>query len=263
MRKEIFKKAGDALQQGGQEEREALLPPLLEGGEKPLSRAEKLRAMDLLARARWERGLREEALRIWRDASSQAGAQENAAGAEIPLLCNFSHALLEGSEVGEALKVAASAVEKCRENPEIPSELAAFALFTLSSVQYRQKDLEKARASILEAKDIWEKAGNRVKAATCMNNLGRIHEELGDLEAGVYWHQKAVAERRHLPDKSDLAFSLGNLGVALAQAGQWRKAADSLWEALAVYASLGMEDSREYQGYKHNLEICERALNQK
>ncbi len=52
---------------------------------------------------------------------------------------------------------------------------------------------------------------------TCLNNLGRLYEECGQLDRGIALHRKAVALRQDvLGDHEDTAFSLGNLGVALA-----------------------------------------------
>lgn len=260
---ETIKKAGNALRNGKPGECVDLLAPLVAASENGLDPSCLCQAADLIARAKWSQGLHGEALQIWRDCLARfQGFFTDVAAYEIPLLCNLAHGLLEVNEPDKALAQALTAVEKYHNSAEMALESGAFALFTLSSVYYRLKELEKAGECALEAKELWEKAGNREKAATCMNNLGRINEELGNLEQGVLWHQKAVAERRLLPDRLDLAFSLGNLGVALAQLNQWRLAADALSEALAIYAALGMAESREYQGYRYNLEICKQALNQ-
>ena len=63
-----------------------------------------------------------------------------------------------------------------------------------------------------------------------------------------------------LGDHTETAFSLGNLGVALATAGQWQEAVDTLQEALDCYARAGHTTGPDIEGYRKNLEICHHAL---
>ena len=63
-----------------------------------------------------------------------------------------------------------------------------------------------------------------------------------------------------LGDHTETAFSLGNLGVALATAGQWQEAVDTLQEALDCYARAGHTTGPYIEGYRKNLEICRHAL---
>ena len=94
----------------------------------------------------------------------------------------------------------------------------------------------------------------------CLNNLGRICEERGQLAEGIALHRQAVALRRELRgEHEETAFSLGNLGVALASAGQWDEAAATLQDSVSMYDRLGLGMGAEAQGYKKNLEICHQA----
>ena len=127
----------------------------------------------------------------------------------------------------------------------------------LSACLYMQRDLDGAEALLLKARDVFEKQSgdeSRMDVSTCLNNLGRIHEERGDLEQGIALHRQAVAIRKELlGDHTETAFSLGNLGVALATAGQWQ-------EALDCYARAGHTTGPDIEGYRKNLEICRHAL---
>ncbi|MEG6503555.1 DUF4125 family protein, partial [Desulfovibrio sp. 1214_IL3152] len=92
-------------------------------------------------------------------------------------------------------------------------------------------------------------------------NLGRLYEERGLLAAGIDWHRQAVSLRRKVcGEHEDTAFSLGNLGVALASDGQWSEAARTLEEAVACYDRLGKGRSVEAESYRKNLDLCRRAL---
>ena len=67
---------------------------------------------------------------------------------------------------------------------------------------------------------------------------------LAHFAEGIALHRQAVALRtRLLGDHEDTAFSLGNLGVALASGGEWQEAAATLEQAVAMYEKLGLGQS--------------------
>lgn len=244
--------------------------------------AARLRAqvLDDLGRTRFALGDREgglAALRAAVDALTAAiGAEAPGAAASpadetgptslMPLRCralqNLCFALAETGAVEESAAVGEEAARLAESlfGPLSP-ELAG-ALLRLSAAPYRRHDLDAAEALIRRARAIWEAQPGPTpqEVGTCLNNLGRIHEERGDMAAGIAFHRQAVAFRRALPDREDLAFSLGNLGVALAQGGQWREACAALEEALELYAALGKGNGPEARGYADNLAVCRRAL---
>lgn len=219
--------------------------------------------LDGLGRARMALGDREGSIRALREAAKLA---EDGGRALLPLRCGLLQNLCFAlSEIGATAESAAAGEEASRLAEELygpgSPELAG-ALFRLSAAPYRAHDFATAEALILRAKAIWEAQPGPLpeQVGTCLNNLGRIHEELGDMAAGIAFHREAVALRRSFPDRGDLAFSLGNLGVALAQDGQWREASAALEEALEIYTALGQGESREARGYAANLDICRQAL---
>lgn len=137
------------------------------------------------------------------------------------------------------------------------------SLFSLSFAEYEARNLECAEQLCLEARELWEKqlGPENLELSTCLNNLGRIYEEMGREEDGIAHHRKALAIRRKvLGDHPETAFSMGNLGTALAAAGKWEEAAAVLEEAIACYARCGHAEGRDIEGYRRNLNVCRKAL---
>lgn len=137
------------------------------------------------------------------------------------------------------------------------------SLFSLSFAEYEARNLEYAEQLCLEARQLWEKqlGAESLELSTCLNNLGRIYEEMGREEEGIAHHRKALAIRRKvLGDHPETAFSMGNLGTALAAAGKWEEAATVLEQAIACYARCGHAEGRDIEGYRRNLNICKKAL---
>lgn len=149
---------------------------------------------------------------------------------------NFAHVQLESSNAqqSEALGRGHKPVKPCTTN----SPHLAEALLHLSAAYYRQQKLDKAQHCLQRAMQIWQTQPEpSPRLATCLNNLGRIEEEKGNHAQGIALHRKTVAAQR-AGESADTAFSLGNLGVALAASGQWHEALDILESALACYATL-------------------------
>ena len=174
---------------------------------------------------------------------------------------NLAHALLGLEKVEESLDLGREALRLTIEACGADSPQVAEAQLRLSSAYYRKRDFDRAESLMLSAKEIWEKQGFCVpQLGVCLNNLGRICEERGQLAEGIALHRQAVALRRELlGEHEETAFSLGNLGVALACAGQWDEAAATLQDSVSMYDRLGLGMGAEAQGYKKNLEICHQA----
>lgn len=149
--------------------------------------------------------------------------------------------------------------EKLSEDADIIAE----ANFLLSQLEYHDRNFGKAKTLILRSLSIWEKQVGTTKnlaMSTCFNNLGRIYEELGMLKQGIDYHQKCLAIRREILDTHrETAFSLGNLGTALAQNNEWSKATDALSECVQMYEHL-QDTSGIVEGYRKNLLICRQAM---
>lgn len=136
--------------------------------------------------------------------------------------------------------------------------LVAGAMLHLSAACYARRDFAEAERLLRGAKEIWESHDPvPPELGTCLNNLGRLKEESGDTAEGVRLHRQAAALRaRLLGDHEDTAFSLGNLGVALASSGAWEEAASTLEQAVAMYEKLGLGQSELAGAYRENLRVC-------
>ena len=165
--------------------------------------------------------------------------------------------IMPGCTLGhEALKILEAAL------PE-DAPLIAEACFLLSQAEYQLNNLATAEILTRRAMAIWEKVHGQewFGISTCLNNLGRIYEERGLLASGINFHRQALALRRKLlGDHEETAFSLGNLGTALAANMQWQEAVEVLEECLACYAKTGTKDGFKVEGYRRNLEVCRKAL---
>lgn len=189
-------------------------------------------------------------------------AKGPAAPMTLRAMHNCSNILLALGREEAAFAMSSEAVQLSSEayGPESPQH--AGALLPAAAMHYRQGELDEAEALLRRAQSVWEKQAVPVsELGTCLNNLGRIYEERGQLEEGIALHRQAVALRRELlGEHHDTAFSLGNLGVALATAEYWQEAATTLREAVTVYQRLGLGDSPDALGYSNNLGVCLQAL---
>ena len=103
------------------------------------------------------------------------------------------------AQLGDLLNPRREAVDGLRAAFGEDHPLVAGALLRLSACLYMQRDLDGAEELLLKARDVFEKQpGNesRMDVSTCLNNLGRIREERGDLEQGIALHRQAAAIRK-------------------------------------------------------------------
>lgn len=183
----------------------------------------------------------------------------------LGILQNFAHVQLESGNAQQSEFLGREAANLCEAVYGGTSPHLAEALLHLSAACYRQQKLDDAQHCLQRAMQIWQAQPEpSPRLGTCLNNLGRIEEERGNHAQGIALHRKAVDLRRSLLGEchEDTAFSLGNLGVALAASGQWHEAADILESALACYARLGRYKGPEAEGYRKNLAVCRKALGQ-
>lgn len=183
----------------------------------------------------------------------------------LGILQNFAHVQLESGNTQQSEVLGREAANLCEAVHGDGSPHLAEALLHLSGALYRQQKLDDAQHCLQRAMQIWQAQPEpSPRLGTCLNNLGRIEEEKGNHAQGIALHREAVALRRSLLGEchEDTAFSLGNLGVALAASGQWHEAADILESALACYVRLGKHRSPEAEGYRKNLGVCRKALGQ-
>ncbi len=137
------------------------------------------------------------------------------------------------------------------------------SLFMLSFAEYESGNYHEAEALVRSAMAIWKRQNGdeSLQVSTCLNDLGRICEETDRLDEGIALHRACLAIReKKLGTHPETAFSLGNLGTALASAGRWEEAAQILTRAISCYAECGRIDGEAVDGLRRNLEVCRSAL---
>ncbi len=137
------------------------------------------------------------------------------------------------------------------------------SLFSLALGEYEMKNYAEAEALLRDALELWtaQRGVESLEVSTCLNDLGRICEETNRLTEGIALHRACLSIReKRLGTHPETAFSLGNLGTALASAGQWREAAIMLERSLECYAKCGRVSGGSIEGLRRNLDICRKAL---
>ena len=131
-----------------------------------------------------------------------------------------------------------------REYPALPAADEGGLRYALGLALFHQNRAEEAREEFSRACALLEQAPG---------------PDLALAETALARAALAI-RRKVLGDHPETAFSMGNLGTALAAAGHWQEAADMLEEAIACYARCGRTEGRDIDGYRYNLNICKKAL---
>lgn len=162
----------------------------------------------------------------------------------------------------EAIALGKEALEILEQNLSSQPPVIAEALLNLSSCEYEAGNYDNAETHLSRALFLWEQYKGRccMEVSTCLNNLGRIYEQREKYDIGVRYHQEAVNIRKVLlGEHPETAFSLANLGAALAGDLQWDKATEALRQAINCYERLGLETSQEAATCRKNLDLCRKA----
>ena len=135
----------------------------------------------------------------------------------------------------------------------------ADGIVTLAKHHYELGRFKLAEEFLVEAQSLFEAKQGRhsLGVATCLNNLGRILEHLGNTDEAVNLYKESVEIRRDmLGSHPDTAFVLLNLGTALADLGNHKEAIQALMESRNIYLSLGLDDSPYLQACRDNIMLC-------
>lgn len=230
-----------------------------------LDYGERIRALDACDKCYFALGRAEEGLKAFRSICELARdlhARRGLGAAHmIAALYNYTHALTAAGRLEEAGSIANEACGLALAAYRSGSPKYADALFRMAEPSYRANDFETARSLLTRAAAIWSGEQDFYPArGTCLNNLGRVCEEMGDIEAGMDWHHRAVEYRRKLPEPLDLAYSLGNYGLALAAGGKLEQAIEALRECLSIYEKIGAGGGGDCQSFRGNLLRLELAM---
>ena len=179
-----------------------------------------------------------------------------------PPLHNLSMLLGMQGRHEEAIPVSDEELAIVTASQPAESTAIADALVALAEHHYELSRFDVAELLVQRALDVYEKADGRqsLGVSTCLNNLGRIYENMGDNEMGVKFLRESAQIRQDLLGvHPDTAFSLLNYGTGLAALGRFGEAAEALARCQAIYRELGMEESPHAKACAENLGLCGRA----
>lgn len=254
--------AGDLLRQERPCEAEALYRALLDT-EPPLTARERALVLDGRGRAQHALDMPTDAVKAFQESLALLRESVGPHPVTAGVLQHLSRALIAVGDIEASLVHGREAVDMLKavygeDHPQV-----AAAQFGLSYTLYTVRRYDEAETLVRQAMAAWERhlGPHCVEMATCLNNLGRIHEERGELDLGIACHRRSVAIRQDLlGDHPETGFGLGNLGTALASAGLWAEAVTTLAAAVACYERIGRGSGYEVDGYRRNLQLCREAL---
>lgn len=168
------------------------------------------------------------------------------------LLDEFCESLSE-DEVQNAMIIMAEYANRQNCNAE--------ELLAVSASQYLMGDFAGSEKTVRRSMELSAKehGEHSFEVSTCLNNIARLYELTGRSEEAFAYHEQALAIRRTLRNgTSDLAFSLVNYATALAEYGLPEKAEPLFGEAVALYETLGMQDTAIAHTAQNNFAICRR-----
>lgn len=172
-------------------------------------------------------------------------------------LLRKANELLHAGKIEQAIEILSTTF-----GPDHP--YVGIAYNALGARQYDAQEWQNARLSIEQARIIWEKHKGRESAevGACANNLGRVHEHLGDFEKGVELHREALAIRQAVlgENNADTGMSYLSLGAALLSTNRAGEAKECFEKGLQVYTALGLDDSPEAKACVSNIALCNQVL---
>lgn len=150
----------------------------------------------------------------------RVGSQEQAPGSRPYVLAWTTRSATEGDAQRAAACQAIQQAERLRDSGKAGARAAALGKF---------------REALLQ----WEAAGDLLRQAETLSQIGQLLWELGHTKDSIAAHQKAVAQWRQGNDRRGEAGGLNLLGLALLSSGQPAQAAALFEQALAAAQQAG------------------------
>lgn len=179
------------------------------------------------------------------------------------LLRNLSMTLDQEQKYAEAIPYAEQELTILRNSLPDSDLRIADCMLGLAKHHYEQGRFALASEMIHDCMARYEaKEGrNCLGMSACLNNLGRILENQGENEASIPLFTEAVRIRKELlGTHEETAFTLLNLGTALAGIGSYKEAAQVLLECKDMYMALHLEESPYFEACRANLMLCFNAV---
>ena len=90
-----------------------------------------------------------------------------------------------------------------------------------------------------QALRIYEEIGERSGVAKSLHNLGVAYRSLGEYNKAIDYYQQSLAIKKEIGDRSGVASSLSGLGIAYHSLGEYNKAIDYYHQSLAIDREIG------------------------
>ena len=108
-------------------------------------------------------------------------------------------------------------------------------LLRQASQARREHRLAEAKRDLVEAVDLFRKAGTRIELAKALTGLGQVERDLQNILAARKYYEEAVAIYRAEGDALKLAHTIRHLGDIYRHEGQRDLAERTYREALSLY----------------------------
>lgn len=176
----------------------------------------------------------------------------------------LSRSLLAAGDLESGMEIGRGALENFIELYGAEDEQTATAAFFLSAGAYQAGRLAEAESLTFLALNAWKKiyGHDSLQAATCLDALGKLRDVCGEKREGTNFHRQALDIKLNvLGDHEVTAASLGHVGIALAELGDWKEAKDLLARSLESFRRLGTsEDAPGTAAFREKFAVCQKML---
>jgi DNA-binding SARP family transcriptional activator len=224
-----------------------------------------------------ERGEHSQALALYAQAEETYEAADNLPRRAHAIAMKGQLQRIQG-RYAEALAQSERALQLVSGSSQDERYAMALAHKNVGLCHFRQGRLDRGRAALVEAAQIYEALADSFGEGTVYHDLGLAHELMGDLAGAVQHYQAALQRWEQLGSPAPWANTLNGLGVVYYLQGKYERAAETLEQALAksrragdlrveafVWASLGDLHrnqgayERAHQAYAQALELANRS----
>lgn len=192
----------------------------------------------------------------------------SALGMEDPLTTRtmvlLSRTLIALGDLATGMEIGRGALKNLAGLYGQDADQTATAAFFLSAGAYQAGHLAEAEELIRQALDAWEKiyGHNSLQVAACLDALGKLRDMCGEKREGTDFHRQAMDIKiRLLGEHETTAASLGHIGMAEAEQGNWSEAADMLARSLEYFGNLGAEENAQgTAAFREKFALCRAML---
>ena len=122
---------------------------------------------------------------------------------------------------------------------DAPDATRALALLTLGMMSEQREELDRATELLAQARNLYQRAGDRAGEARCLNGTGIVADSTGRTAEAEQHLRAAVSLFDDLGDSAGRTDALDNLGVLYLHQGRWAEAREIFRENLPRDRALG------------------------